>query len=264
MHLCGLFLLPQRYTEFSQSKRKQFPFCGKKLFINSRIYVIGKSNKIRLFHTMNEKLQIWLIEDNKTYRETVFNGLNQRTDLECDRMFGSAEAALTQLEQKTKPEVILTDIGLPGISGVQAIPEYRKRAPNAQIIMLTVHEEDDQIFEAICNGANGYLLKSAGIDEICDAIYEVRGGGAPVNARIARKILTMFSFKMAPVTDYGLTEREKEILQKLVEGKSKKIVANELFVSYHTVDTHLRNIYQKLQVHTRGLAVAKAVKERLV
>jgi DNA-binding NarL/FixJ family response regulator len=130
--------------------------------------------------------------------------------------------------------------------------------------MLTVHEEDEQVFAAICAGASGYLLKPTSPELIVDAVRAVRAGAAPINGYIAGKVLGMFARLAAPGSDYGLTPREKEMLELMVEGLTMKESAGRLCVSYHTIDTHVRNIYEKLHVHSRGGAVAKALRERLV
>ena len=142
--------------------------------------------------------------------------------------------------------------------------QVRKQAPQAAIIVLTVFEDEDKIFRAICAGASGYLLKTAPVEEIARAIRDALAGGASMNGRIARRVLDMFA-RFAPTRgDYGLTPRETQILESMVKGKTKKEIAALLDLSFHTVDTHLRNIYQKLEVNTRTGAVAKALKEKLV
>ena len=130
--------------------------------------------------------------------------------------------------------------------------------------MLTVFDDNEKIFQAICAGASGYLLKSATPDRIIESLQEILTGGSPINAQIARKVLAMFAHIAAPKGEYQITRAEKEILRLLVEGELKKQIAHQLGVSFHTVDTHLRNIYTKLQVHSRSGAVAKALKERLL
>jgi DNA-binding NarL/FixJ family response regulator len=133
--------------------------------------------------------------------------------------------------------------------------------------MLTIHDDDEKVFEALCAGASGYLLKPSGPEQILAALRDVQGGAAPMNGSIARKLLEMFTrlaTSRAAVPDYGLTAREKEILQLLVDGLSLKQVAARPDLSYHTINTHQRNIYDKLHVHSRGSAVAKALRERLV
>ncbi len=209
-------------------------------------------------------VDVWLIEDNATFRRTVRRALGQSDGFACTGDFSSAEAALAAVRQQPPPRVILLDVGLPGMDGIDAIPKLRERFPEAAIIVLTVFEDEDKIFRAICSGAAGYLLKTSSVEEIARGISEALAGGAPMNSRIARRVLDMFARLAPPRGDYGLTTREKEILEAMVQGKIKKEIAAQLDLSFHTVDSHLRNIYQKLEVNTRTGAVAKALKEKLV
>ena len=159
------------------------------------------------------------------------------------------------------------DLGLPGLSGIEGVRHLRVRSPGSKVVILTIHEDDQKVFDAICAGAVGYLLKPSPPERIVEAIREVERGASPINASIARKVLDAFARGgMAPsvTPDYGLTPRETEILELLVEGLTMKAIADRLGVSYHTIDNHLRNIYCKLHVSSRTRAVAKAVQERLV
>jgi DNA-binding NarL/FixJ family response regulator len=206
---------------------------------------------------------VWLIEDNSAFREALARVIRDSSSLECSRTFSSCEEALQALHTATPPDVILLDVGLPGMSGIEGIQHIKTAAPATQIIMLTMFDDHDKVFQSICAGASGYLLKTATPGKITDAIQEVLAGGAPMNSRVARSVLDMFAKLAAPHADYGLTGREKMVLELMVRGLIKKEIADELSLSYHTIDTHLRNIYQKLHVHTRTGAVAKALKERL-
>jgi DNA-binding NarL/FixJ family response regulator len=171
---------------------------------------------------------------------------------------------LEVLKTQFAPEVVLMDIGLPGLSGIEGVRRIKDISPATDVLMLTIHEEDDKVFEAICAGANGYLLKSLGQEELLQAIRGVMAGGAPMNAQIAARVLHMFARIAAPKEGYGLTAREKEILSLLTEGLSKKAIADRLFLSFFTIDTHLKNIYSKLHVHSGTGAVAKALRERIL
>lgn len=153
---------------------------------------------------------------------------------------------------------------MPGIDGIEALGRLRKAVPGVALIILTVFEDEDKIMRAICAGAQGYLLKTAPVSEIAAAIDDVLAGGSPMNSRIARRVLELFSRMVTVQRDYGLTSREKEILQQMVEGRIKKEIADRLSLSVHTVSTHMRRIYEKLQVNTVNGAVAKALRERLV
>jgi DNA-binding NarL/FixJ family response regulator len=209
-------------------------------------------------------IPVWLIEDNATFRRAVSRVLEQSGEIHCAGSFGRCEDALAALARDHAPKLILLDIGLPGMSGIDGIPLLRQRAPGALILVLTVFDDDEKIFRAICAGACGYLLKTAASEELVQAIREALAGGAPMNARIARRVLDMFARLAPPRGDYGLSPREKEILEATVQGRTKKEIAALLDLSFHTVDSHLRHIYQKLEVNTRTGAVAKALKEKLV
>ncbi len=207
---------------------------------------------------------VWLIEDNAAYRKTVARVINGFEDLRCPREFANCEDALAALSGADVPDVILMDVGLPGMNGLEGIGLIRARSPRTRIIVLTVFEEDEKIFRAICAGASGYLLKVSPVEQIANGIREVLAGGASMSSSIAGRVLHMFS-RFAPARkDYGLTDREREVLQFMVEGLIKKEIADRLDLSVHTVDSHLRSIYQKLEVNTRTGAVAKALRERLL
>jgi DNA-binding NarL/FixJ family response regulator len=206
---------------------------------------------------------IWLIEDHVIYSRTIQRVIGQIEGLTCPRAFERCETCLDALHHDPPPDVLLLDLGLPGMGGLTALPQLKTLAPDAHILVLTVFDDQEKIFEAICAGASGYLLKTSSAEEITAAIHEVLDGGAPMTASIAHKVLGMFKHMARPQGEYGLTPREKEILEWMVEGLTKKEIASRLDLSPHTVDTHLRSIYGKLQVHTRTGAVSKALRERL-
>ena len=208
-------------------------------------------------------ISVWLIEDNHSFRNTIARLLNQVPGFSCSHNFSNSEDALEALANGSVPDVALVDVELPGMNGIQAVRCMKSMSPATRIIMLTVFDDHDKIFKAVCAGASGYLLKTAPVETIVDSIREVYGGGAPMTPRVARSVLEMFGKLMAPQHDYGLTSREQNILELMTQGLIKKEIADRLSLSYHTVDTHLRNIYAKLHVHTRSGAVAKALKERL-
>lgn len=210
------------------------------------------------------QIGLWIVEDDELFRNSIRDVINETTDIRCERVFTTCEEPLKLLEKEYAPEVVLMDIGLPGMDGIEGVKRIKRISPATDIIMLTIHTEDEKVFKAICAGANGYLLKSSTGDEIIAAVREVLGGGAPMNAQIARKVLDMFSNLAAPKSEYGLTDREKEILRLMTDGLTKKVIAEKLFVSFFTVDTHLKNIYAKLHVHNSSGAVAKVLKEHLL
>lgn len=209
-------------------------------------------------------IPVWLIEDNATFRRAVARVVQGCEGFTCAGEFSRCEEALAALGRTAAPRIILLDVGLPGMNGLEGIPLLRAQAPGALIIVLTVFEDDDKIFRAICAGACGYVLKTAAVEEVAQALRDAAAGGSPMNARIARRVLQMFAKMAPPRGDYGLTPREKEILEATVQGRTKKEIAALLNLSFHTVDSHLRNIYEKLEVNTRTGAVAKALKEKLV
>ncbi len=212
----------------------------------------------------SDPVNVWLVEDYAPFRNTVSKLLNSTPGLSCTHLFATGEDALRNLATQTKPAVILLDVGLPGMNGIEFLQKVREVAPETRVVILTAFEDEEKLFRAVCAGASGYLLKTAKADQITSAIREAHSGGAPMTPSIAKRVLEMFS-RMAPAkTDYGLSEREKMVLEKMVGGLTKKEIAATLEMNFHTVDAALRSIYSKLEVNTRTGAVAKALKEKLV
>jgi len=207
---------------------------------------------------------VWIVEDNSAFRETIAELIRRTPALQFERAFGSCEAALEELERAAVPDIILMDLDLPGMTGIEGVRAVKAVSPETRVVMLTVFDENDLIFKSICAGASGYLLKSDPTAKIVASLQEVLNGGAPMNAQIARKVVDMFARLATTKGDYGLTAREREILQCLVDGLSKRLIAEKLFLSFHTIDMHMRGIYTKLQVHSRSGAVAKALRENLL
>jgi len=210
------------------------------------------------------KTVIWVIEDNETLRKTVARVLSKQKDMECTEQFESCEDCIQALIDGRKPNLILLDIGLPGMSGIEGIKRIKTALPEIEMLVFSVFDDNEKVFKAICAGASGYLLKNSPASEIPSAIREVLAGGAPINAHVARQVLDMFSTMAPESRDYGLTDREKEVLEQMVEGLTKKEIADQLGLSFHTVDKHIRGIYSKLHVNTMTGAVAKALKEGLL
>ncbi|PAP76690.1 response regulator [Rubrivirga marina] len=209
---------------------------------------------------------VWIVEDDPLYREAVAVVLADAPDVIAVEAFEAVEDALEALDAGGAPDVVLTDLQLPGLSGLDGLRQFRARAAGAHLVVLTVFEDEDRIVEAIAAGAGGYLLKPSSAEAIAEAVRTARRGGAPITPRIAARVLDVFGRLVRPglePDDYGLTDREREVLQLLVDGATKGAVADALFLSPHTVDVHVRNIYGKLQVHSRGGAVAKALREGL-
>ena len=213
---------------------------------------------------MPDTIHLWIIEDHKTYGERLARALNRLEGIACTQRFTACEDAFASLTTEPPPQVLLLDVGLPGVSGLEGIARLRQLAPHTAIVILTVFEEDDKIFRAICAGAAGYLLKTSSTEDIAAAIHSAAAGGSPINPHIARRVLEMFSKANVPHKDYGLTPRELDILKLLVSGSTIKDAAAQLGIGYYTADEYIRSVYVKLQVRSRGSAIAKAVKEGLV
>ena len=206
---------------------------------------------------------ISIIEDHKAYRQALIQLLEMSDKYQCISAYENAKVALENLNGQE--ELILLDINLPGMSGIEAIPELKKINPQTKIIMLTMLDDDQSILEAILNGANGYLLKKTKPAKILEAIDICLQGGSPMTPGIATKVLNLFQQHIPKKNkDYTLTPREIEILNLLVEGVETQQIADKLFISIQTVRNHIRHIYEKLQVHSKSQAVVKAIKERLV
>lgn len=211
-----------------------------------------------------QKYSIWIVEDNAAFGRQLADLLNLSRKFTCDRIFTNCEQALDLLRSGELPDIVLMDIGLPGMSGIEGVRQIKAMASSVEVVILTVFEESEKVFEAISAGASGYLHKSSSLELIVESLESILAGGAPINPQIARKVLEMFAHLATPQGDYHLSAREKEILRHLVDGLTKKEIAEKLFLSFHTIDNHLRNIYTKLQVQSRSSAVSKALKERLL
>lgn len=209
-------------------------------------------------------LRVVIIEDLREVREGLTALINGTAGFRCVAGYGMMETALAQIE-KVNPDIILTDLGLPGMSGVEGIERLRKIFPDVPIIALTIYDNDEQIFAALCNGANGYLLKNTPPARLLEALREAAEGGSPMSPNIAARVVKIFrEFRPPESAEYYLTPQETELLKLLIEGHHKKTAAREMEISIHTVSFHLKNIYEKLQVHSKTEAVAKALREHLV
>ncbi len=208
-------------------------------------------------------IKVTIIEDHPDFREGLAHLLNATEGFECIGAFGKAEDGILNLNKETN--VILLDIGLPGISGIEAIPEIKAKLSDVKIIMLTVFDDDDNILKAIMAGADGYLLKKSSPIKILSALEEAITDGSPITASIAKKIVTLFrSYAPTKTEDFYLSERELEVLELIVNGCENQEIADSLFISIQTVRNHIRHIYEKLHVHSKSQAVAKAIKEGIV
>lgn len=208
-------------------------------------------------------INVSIIEDHNDFRKGLSSLLEASEGFECINAFISAEDGVRNLSNKE--DVLLLDINLPNMSGIEAIPLIKKRFPGLKIIMLTIFDDDNIIMEAILAGADGYLLKKTPPVQLLSSIKECMNGGSPMTPSIAKKVLTLFK-KYIPSRndDFSLTQRELEILNLLVEGISTTDITTKLFISVQTVRNHIRHIYSKLQVHSKSQAVVKAIREGLV
>lgn len=208
---------------------------------------------------------VWIVDDHGVFRKTLAQILAGMELLLETRQFASCEEALAAMGDETPPKLLLLDIQLRGMSGLDGIPLFRAKSPSSIIVILTVFEDDDKLFKAICAGANGYLLKTQTAGEIAAAVDSALNGGAPMTPRIARRVLEMFArFAPRKHSDYGLSPREIEVLQCVVDGLLKKEIAEYMRLSAHTVDAYLRRIYEKLHVNSRSGAISKALKEKIL
>lgn len=203
-------------------------------------------------------IAVAVVDDDNTLRTRLLVPLIEETEgMTCTGAFRDVESLL-DAAPAPEMDVLLLDIGLPGMAGTEAIQHIKTRWPEADIVMCTVHSDEDKIFDALCGGAMGYLLKD-NPEEIIDAIREVSQGGAPMTASIARKVVDLFRRPRVSVPDAELTDREEEVLGKLIEGKTNRQIAEELYIAANTVAYHVKQIYKKLHVHSRAEAVAKAM-----
>jgi DNA-binding NarL/FixJ family response regulator len=210
-------------------------------------------------------IRVVIVEDKKAIREGLVVLLGATEGIDCVASYECCEDMLLQLGSDD-PDVFLMDIGLPGMSGIEGIQEVKKVREDAIIIVLSVYEDDENIFEALCRGASGYLVKNTPPARLIEAITEAHEGGSPMTSHIARKVVTLFQkkYKASDPDDVRLTDREKEILAGLSDGDSYHSIADSLFISVDTVRYHIRNVYQKLQVHSQSAAVSKAIRRGLI
>jgi DNA-binding NarL/FixJ family response regulator len=212
----------------------------------------------------SEEIKVAIIEDERDLREGLRSLINFTPNFKCVGDFRSMEDALRQI-YLSQPDLVLTDIGLPKMNGIEGTRLLREKFPDLSIIVLTIHDEDDKIFQALCAGANGYLLKNTPPDTIINAINEVISGGSPMSPNVARRVVNLFrQFAPPEKSDVYLTDQEKKILKMLTDGHHYKTAAHDLGISVSTVSFHIHNIYDKLQVHSKSEAVAKAMRESLV
>lgn len=210
------------------------------------------------------QIKVAIIEDQREVREGLAILINGTQGFRCTGNFRTMEDALRTLNGQP-PDVILTDIGLPGMSGTEGIRILKGRFPDLAIVALTVYDHDGEIFDALCAGANGYLLKNTPPGRLLECLREVLEGGAPMSPEVARRVIKLFrEFRPPERASHNLTQQETELLKLLVEGHNYKTAAAELSISINTVKFHLKNVYDKLQVHSKSEAVAKALREHII
>lgn len=207
---------------------------------------------------------IAIVEDMRPIREGLGTLISATEGFRLAGSYGTIAEALAGFAADT-PDVALVDLGLPGTHGLDGIPMIREKFPDTSILVLTVYEDDDRIFRALCAGADGYLLKKTPPDKLLGLIREAVEGGAPMSPEVARRAIALFrNFKPKPAEDHDLTPHEARLLKMLVEGHNYKTAAEALGVSVNTISFHVRSIYRKLQVHSKAEAVAKALREGIV
>lgn len=210
-------------------------------------------------------INLTIVEDKKNIREGLAVLLGMSDKISSINKYAQAEDMLDQLNLDN-PDIILMDIGLPGISGIEATSRVKSQKPECVIIILSVQEDDTSIFRALCAGASGYLLKDTPPSDLIEAVIEAHNGGSPMSSRIARRVVTLFQNKFEPAkeSEIQITPREKEVLANLAAGHSYSAIAETLCLATDTVRFHIRNIYRKLHVHSQTAAVAKAIREDLI
>jgi DNA-binding NarL/FixJ family response regulator len=209
------------------------------------------------------KNRVVIFDDNQERLNSVHMLLDLSADFECAGTFSNCNRLVDDIHA-TEPHLVLMDIDMPGINGIEATKIIRRHFNALPVIIQTIFEENDKIFDSLRAGANGYLLKKTTPEKFLESLREALNGGAPMTGSIASKVLQYFAAEPQTKTDYRLTEKEKEILARLVKGYSYKMIAAEMSIAYNTVNNHIRNIYDKLYVNSATEAVSLAIKERLV
>jgi DNA-binding NarL/FixJ family response regulator len=220
---------------------------------------------MKLKHEQTDRIPVWIVDDIKSYCEVLSEALNRSKTVECEKYYLSCKSAIQALTtDKNPPSVILLDIMMPRLSGIDAITMFKRASPSSHIIMLTSHDLDENVRTAMNRGADGYLLKTSSPAEIIGAVEKVAKGEMPIDPTIVNRIIESFLSESAGKDTHDLTRREMDVLRCTTAGMTVYEMAQKLNISYFTVDTHLKNIHQKLNVHNRHGLVAKASKEGLI
>lgn len=211
-----------------------------------------------------DAITVSVIEDQREIREGLAALIGGTPGYRCAGVYRSMEEALAGIAER-RPHVALVDLGLPGMSGIDGIRALKARFPDLMMLVLTIYDDDERIFDAMCAGACGYLLKKTTPARLLESIKEVVDGGAPMSPEVARRVIALFRDIRPPAhADYHLTPHETRLLKLLVDGYNYKAAAAELHVSVNTISFHMRRVYEKLQVHSKSEAVAKALRQRLI
>jgi DNA-binding NarL/FixJ family response regulator len=209
--------------------------------------------------TKHSSKRLIIVEDDVIIRDAFVTLINQSGDFQVINAYSNAEAAIKHLNED-QPDVCLMDIELPGMSGIEAIPKVKAILPSVQVVVVTVYENDELVFKALCEGASGYLTKNTPPQKLIESLKELENGGAPMSTNIARMVVSSFHRnRQSP-----LTARELEVLELLASGKSYSTIADQLFVDKETVKSHIKNIYLKLEVHSKAEAIEKARKSKYI
>lgn len=209
-------------------------------------------------------IQVCIIEDHADFRNTLRAAIDSTPTLQCETAFSNAEDAFEHLKESPAPDIIVLDLGLPGMDGIEAIPTLRELAPDTKVLILTVFENKTRVFQALGAGASGYLMKASGIKSIIQGIEDAYNGIAPLSAEIAQMVFATFSAFKPQTDEAKISGREVEVLRKLADGSTRIEIADQLDVSRHTIDSHVRNIYRKLHVHNVSGAITKAAAMHII
>jgi DNA-binding NarL/FixJ family response regulator len=205
-------------------------------------------------------IEVGIIEDDEEIRAGIQSYLNSQSTLQCPLAADSVESFLYQINDKQRLDVLLMDIGLPGMSGISGMKLIKEKFPDIEIIMLTVYNDPHKIFDSLCAGASGYLLKNTPLEQIKEAIEEIARGGAPMSPQIARKVTEYFRPKKSAKAETVLTTREQEIVVGLVDGLSYKMIADRMNLSIETVRFHVKHVYDKLHVHSKAEVITRSLR----
>lgn len=211
-----------------------------------------------------QKIRVVVFEDNSALRDSVQFLLNASEGFECLAAYPDTRNLLLNIG-KHNPDVVIMDIEMPGMDGIEAAGLLKKHHPDIAVLMFTVFDDKEKIFQALCSGGSGYILKNSSPSQILQAVRDVYEGGTPLTASVAKRVVSFFvKNNVAPSTNFGLTAKEKQLLEHLVEGKSYKMIADAMGISLETVKSHFKNVYRKLHVSSSPEAVAKAIREKLI